>query len=416
MEIHRYTLDNGLKLVLSPIKESSVVSLNLTYKVGSKNELRGRTGTAHLFEHLMFEGSKSLAKGKFDNYCTKAGGNNNAYTTYDSTSYIMTLPSNQLELALWLESDRLAGFAVTEEALVTQQKVVTEEIKQTVFDQPYGRWREYLAEYAFTKDSPYSWEVHGTVEDVNNCDLNYLEKFYNTYYQPSNACLAISGGFDVDSTIKTVNSYFGNIENKERTIKSLDFNELQKLKPSNFSFEDSVPHNAVFLNYHLPGFTNDIVLISDLISILSTVGKSSRIYKKLINELQVASSVGSYLDRREMASLLTFYAVAADENITPDTISNELQNELNKIVDNVTNYELDKAINQITTHLAYELQSTSGIAETLSHLTLFQNDPYKINTLIERYKSITLNDVYKFMSFLTEENRVEIDVVAKNAN
>ena len=408
----KHTLDNGLKVIIIPNEKSGIVSLNLAYKVGSKNEMPGKTGIAHLFEHLMFEGSKNVKKGEFDKLCTTAGGTNNAYTSYDMTAYTMTLPAHQLELGLWLESDRMLEFSVTEEAMVTQQNVVTEEIRQTVFDQPYGKWREFLAKEAFNSACPYSWEVHGSIEDVQGCNLGILGNFYNMYYQPNNACLAVCGNVDPRHTIKLIEKYFGTIQNKNNKKEYLTFSDDQKNKQKVYTFNDSVPLPAVFLNFHCPGFIDDKILLADVIANILANGRSSRMYKSLISDKQIASTVGGYVDKREYGSLITFYGIASDENISIDTLSGELFNSINSIKSDILESEFHKTINQLTTQLAYELQYSSGIADNAASLTLFWNEPERIYTIMDKYKKIELESLYNFASeTMTLENSIVINAL-----
>lgn len=178
IQIISYKLQNGLDLAVVPLKGIPIVSINLTYFVGSYNESRGTRGFAHLFEHLMFEGTKSLPKGEFDKICTLAGGSNNAYTTFNKTTYLMVLPANQLELGLWLDSDRMFNSQVTQIALDNQKKVVTEEIAQNVDNRTYGTFRKYLAELAYNEQSPYSWDVYGDKQDIAESTLEITKKVF----------------------------------------------------------------------------------------------------------------------------------------------------------------------------------------------------------------------------------------------
>jgi predicted Zn-dependent peptidase len=411
-------LSNGLKVVLIPIKGKHNVSLNLAYRVGSKNEKKGRTGMAHLFEHLMFEGSKNLAKGEFDRNCTMAGGVNNAYTTYDYTAYTMTIPSNQLELGLFLESDRMLEFSVTEESMTTQQKVVSEEIRQTVFDSPYGRWREYLAESAYADDCSYSWEVHGLIEDVEAVNLNDLKLFFNDFYRPDNAVLTICGGFDSSNAFKLVDKYFGSITRSTLGAGILTFNDSFIQRNKSASFEDTVALPAVFLNYHFPGFMKDDVYIADIISMISSSGRSARLYNELIHKKQIASSVGAFVDKREGASLLTYYAIAQNNDIGLE----ELEKQLKIIVDgfgqeDVKDDELEKTSNQLTTQIALDIQYSSGLADIASSNIIFSEDTDRIYQVLDKYKSYGKKHIMKFANdYLNTDNEIRIYCLPKTNN
>ncbi len=410
-EIKRHKTSNGLKLLLIEKKDSEITSINLAYKVGSKNELRGKTGMAHLFEHLMFEGSKHLKQGEFDKICSLAGGTNNAYTGYDYTAYVMTVPSNQLETALWLESDRMLEFAVSAEAMETQKKVVSEEIRQTVFDRPYGKWRELLAKNAYTNNCSYSWEVHGSIEDVLSVDLDYLENFFYTFYRPANAVLSVCGNFESGEAIELVESYFGGIENKTDKSEAPAFNKEMLKYGTYASFEDRVSLPATFINFHIPGMLDDRLLIANIISYISTHGRSSRIYSELVETKQIASTVGSYVDDREYSSLLTFYAIAS----RPETDFNSLKDDyLKRIYEfkekNVSETELNRAINQLTLQAANQIQYSSGLADIVSSEMLFTDDVNRIYNILERYRKITSEDIREFAAeFLLPNSEIIID-------
>ena len=410
-KINRHRLANGLTLLLVEKKEAEIISLNLAYKVGSKNEIKGKTGMAHLFEHLMFEGSKHLKKGEFDKICSLAGGTNNAYTGYDYTAYVMTLPSNQLETALWLESDRMLEFAVSEEAMETQKKVVSEEIRQTVFDRPYGKWRELLARNAYTEDCPYSWEVHGSIEDVLSVDLSYLEDFFYTFYRPANAVLTICGNFDSLKALDLVEKYFGNIGNKTNNTNRPKFNRKMLKYGTYASFEDAVPLPATFINFHIPGMLDDRILIANVISYIATHGRSSRIYSKLVEDKQIASTVGSYIDDREYSSLLTFYAITNNPEIELNSLKEEFLELIHQFNEKpVSETELNRAVNQLTLQVANQIQYSSGLADVISSEMLFTDDLNRIYNILERYKKITSEDVMKFANeFLDHNTEIIID-------
>jgi len=414
-EITTHQLSNGLKLILIPNKKIQIISLNLAYKVGSKNELRGKTGMAHLFEHLMFEGSKNLKKGEFDKICSLAGGTNNAYTSYDSTAYTMTLPSNQLEVALWLESDRMSEFAVTQKAMETQKKVVSEEIRQTVFDRPYGKWRELLAENAFTNDCSYSWEVHGSIEDVLSVNLDDLKEFFEMFYRPGNAVMTLCGNFEIDNAIALTEKYFNEIKNNIQVGRKPAFNEAMLKKNTHSSFDDTVPLPATFINFHIPGSLDDRVLIVNIISTIATGGRSSRMYSKLVDQQQIASTVGSYIDDREFSSIITFYGITANPNVNIDTLKQEMLKLIFEFKnDFVSELELNRTINQLTTQISHEIQYSSGLADIASSNILFSDDLERIYGILEKYEKINAQDIKSFASdFLTYDAQIVIDCLPK---
>ncbi len=413
LSMKKTTLSNGLKVVMV-YKNIPTISLALSYRIGSKNEIMGQRGFAHLFEHMMFEGSKNVPHGKFDEFCSIAGGTNNAYTTYDWTSYTMTLPAHQLELALWLESDRLFNFEVSEESLETQKNVVTEEIRQVVENYPYSKWRELLAEKAFSASSGYSWEVHGTIEDVQAATLDKANQFHKSYYQPDNAVLVLVGDIN-NATLELVRKYF------DKELPS-DYKQLERFSGKHeiigntkATFVDNVPHPAVFLNYHLEGFDSDEVLKADLLSNIMGYGKSSRLFEGLVYEDQIASSVGAYVDKREDSSLFTIYAIASEKNIQSDDINSLIKDEIKHLLINgIDADELQKAKNQIISSIAYEIQYSYGIADVVSTNSLFFDDDSKLLNILDKYSSFTDKVLLELGEKMFDfENSVRIDALPK---
>ena len=414
VKIFRKKLINGLEVVILYNPKAPIVSMNLSYKVGSKDERIGRRGFAHLFEHLMFEGSKHVPKGEFDKICSSAGGTNNAYTTYDYTAYTMTLPSHQLELGLWLESDRMFYSEISQTALETQQKVVTEEILQTVENQPYGRWREYLAAGAYQPECSYSWEVHGSKEDVANSTLEDVNDFFHTFYNPENACLVLAGDCEPNKTIPIVEKYFGlNIPQKE--IQRNVFDEKYKLYGKNINTFDNVPLPAVFISFHLGDYRSEDLYTAEVLSFMAGIGKSSEFYKKMVYELQIASQVGAFVDKRENCSLLTFYAVANKSHITTNELAEAIYNELDKLKEgNIELSLLEKCRNQLTSQMANEIQYSHGLADMVGNFTLFWDNPELIFDVLGKYSDVDADSVSNFASkYLKKDESIRVDVLPK---
>lgn len=410
--VEKFTTKSGLKCVLLNKPDSLISSVNLAYKVGSKNEIKGKTGIAHLLEHLMFEGTKNLKRGLFDKMISQEGGTNNAYTTYDYTAYTMTLPADKLELALWLESDRMYNLNLTQEALDNQKSVVIEEIKQTIQNRPYAKWREVLAKNAFSEKSSYSWEVAGSIDDVANFELKDLEYFYNTFYSPENAYLSIVGNINIAETKELIEKYFSSNKQLEKT--KVDFN-TDYLLNSNYSvIPDEVPLNAVFLAFHSDGFIEDKeVHIANLFCNLAASGKSSPIQINLTHKTQLASTVGVFLDKREFDSILTFYIVANLPETNCDELYNGLVNELNLIKQNgFSASDFERSKNMLITNIAMEYQRAAGLADSLSFSNMFFGEPERAFSIIENYEKITEKDVIDFIHNKVDfEKSIRIDVV-----
>jgi len=416
LPIHTQKFKNGLRAVILPNDKAPLVAINLAYKVGSKNETKDMTGIAHLFEHLMFEGSKHIPKGNFDKYCSMAGGTNNAYTTFDITSYNMTLPKHQLELGLWLESDRMLEFAVTEESLITQKKVVSEEILQTVQNQPYGMWRELLSSTAFSEDCSYSWEVQGKSSHVMACTLEYLRSFFAKFYQPDNACLVLCGDLNPELTFKMIEKYFADIPvlNGNQSISTFSSDFIISGKES--EFYDNIPAAGVFLAYHCPGFTDDDIFKADILSNIFGNGRKSRLYDYLIDDLEIASHTGSYVDSRENASLIIFYALASEQNISADELKEKMIENIDEfLTTGLQEKDLEKSINQLTTRIAYEFQYNASLADLVAQQSLFWNDPKRVFKLLDMYKGINIDDIMVFANkIFVKENIIVINALPKH--
>lgn len=414
VKIFRKKLNNGLDVVILNNPKAPIVSINLSYKVGSKDERIGRRGFAHLFEHLMFEGSKHVPKGEFDKICSSAGGTNNAYTTYDYTAYTMTVPAHQLELALWLESDRMFFSEISQNALSTQQKVVTEEILQTVENQPYGVWREYLAAEAYLPECSYSWEVHGTKEDVAGSSLDDVNDFFHTFYTPKNACLVIAGDCTPDTSLPLIEKYFGSVQ-KEDQIYRNKFDEGFKKKGSSIITYDNVPLPAAFISFHLPDFKSNEIYTADVFSVMAGTGKSSELYKTLVNNKQIASQAGSFIDKREHTSLITFYAVANKPTVTADKLSDAVF----EVIDNFKFRKFDdelinKCRNQVLTQMANEIQYSSGLADMIGNFTLFWDKPELIYDILDIYQKITPENISDLaLKYFDKPQAVRVDVLPK---
>jgi len=417
IKIFREKLNNGLDVIIIHNPKAPIVSMNLSYKVGSKDERPGIRGFAHLFEHLMFEGSKHVPKGEFDKICSSAGGTNNAYTTYDYTAYTMTLPAHQLELGLWLESDRMFFSEISQTALETQQKVVTEEILQTIENQPYGRWREYLASASYSPQCSYSWEVHGSKEDVANSNLDNVNEFFHTYYNPDNACLVLAGDCEPIKTMESVRKYF-EVPHQPTPIVRNTFNEEMKNFGSKVITYDSVPLPAVFISFHSSDFMSDELYTADVLSFMSGIGKSSELYKTMVIEQQIASQVGAFVDKREHCSLITFYAVANKPEITTDEMTNLIYDEIKKMrMGKFDKLLLEKCTNQLTAQMANEIQYSHGLADMVGNFTLFWDKPDLIFDVIDKYKNVDSQTVTDFANkYLIIENSIRIDVLPKEIN
>ncbi len=409
--VHTHILENGLRVVICPNHKAPVLNVTVAYKVGSKDESPTHTGLAHLFEHLMFDNIRSDDGTKFDMYVTQSGGESNAYTNYDYTLYHVSLPSNQAAIGMWLESQRMRSFVIPQSALDTQINVVSEEILQVVKNQPYGNWRELQAHAGFDEDCMYHWEVIGSHEHVRKTSYADASAWYERFYRPQNAVLVLSGDITVESAKTLAEEYFADIPGGSHAAHRNAFKTSQRRR-AHVSDTQDVPFDALFLSYHFDGFLDDRTLAADMLSSILSHGQSSRLYRAMIHDKQIASDVGCFADKREYSSLLTLYAFAGSEEFTTEIMREEFLKQIDSICrDGVQSEELTKARNKLQTGLAYELQSSGGVADVVAQQLLFWNDAERINTLMQRYNTITTDDVVECArSIFRAQNLVQVDI------
>jgi zinc protease len=406
VEFKEFKLDNGLSIVLSEDHSIPSVALNVCYHVGSKDEELNKTGYAHLFEHLMFEGSPNIPKGEYELLTNRAGGENNAYTTEDKTNYFLLLPANQLELGFWLESDRMSGCVVTKESLQTQKKVVIEEKKQNFDNRPYGSVSLEFAPRLFP-DSSYGWDTIGNIDDIKKAKLNDVKSFFNKYYVPNNAIISIAGSFKTDETVKLMEKYFGNI----KSGKTINRNRKVPLYSGEIKDEvfDKIQCPGIFTGYRIPPENSKEFFVFEILAEILSGGDSSRLHKKLVYEKQIASEIGCWVDAKEFAGVLYLYAVllpGAEVSAAEEVINNIIES-INTV--GIEDWELQKAKNRKETKSYFRKQFILTKADILAHYKTFYDDPGLINTNIKNYLSVTKEEVQKFsQKYLCTQNRVEL--------
>jgi zinc protease len=393
IEYTEFTLKNGLHVILHEDHKASVVCLNIAYHVGSKNENESRKGFAHLFEHLLFDGSKNVPRGAFDKFITEAGGQDNAYTTEDKTNYYEVLPSHQLELGLWLESDRMMEFGISEISLVTQKNVVKEEKRERYDNAPYGSLSEKMSALAY-KRFPYAWTVIGDMHTIDAATLTDVEDFFNTFYVPNNAVLVLTGDFKSDEAIALIKKYFESIPQGSQITRPV-FNEEDQVEERRIEVTDEeIPMPAVFYGYRIPPDGSKDFMALDLLTDILSSGQSSRLYRKLVYEMQIGSEVSAFVDGREMPGLLYLYAFSSEAEIAPETLENALQEVLDEVIANgVTEEELQKALNKTEARMISSRVTVQGKADQLAHSYIFFGDTSRANSMLAEYRAITVEDV-----------------------
>ena len=404
IEFEEFELANGMHVILHEDHSTPLVAVTILYHVGSKNEDPKRTGFAHFFEHLMFEGSKNIARGDYDKIVETAGGALNANTNFDRTFYYEILPSNQLELGLWLESERLLHLNVDTLGVETQRKVVKEERKQRLENQPYGSLAEEIFKRSF-KVHPYNWMPIGSAQYIDQATIDEFMDFYKTYYVPQNATLSIAGDLDIDETKKLVEKYFGSIPKGTKDIYRPNVVEPPMTAESRDSVFENVQLPAVVHAYHIPAQgTDDYYAINMLTTILSQ-GQSSRMYKELVDNQQVALQAGSFPFSLEDSGLFIVFALP---NIgkTAEELEAAIQVELDKVKEElITEKEFQKLQNKIENNFVTQNARIAGIAETLADYHVYFGDANLINTEIERYMKVTREDIKRVANKYLDPNK-----------
>lgn len=403
-----YDLPNGLHVILHQDKSVPVVAVTITYHVGAKNEYKGRTGFAHFFEHLMFEGSPNIKRGEFFKIVQNAGGELNAYTSFDQTVYYEVLPSHQAELALWLESERMLHLRIDSVGVETQRGVVLEEMKQRYDNQPYGRLLPSLMKTAFTVH-PYKVTPIGLAEDIQQATLDEFYRFHKTYYVPNNAVLSISGDFEIDEMKKLVEKYFGEIPRGTETMyrPGPEVREPKKNKEVIDTVYDKIQLPAIVIGYHIPEQSHPDYYALNMLTTLLSQGNSSRLYKTLVDKKQIAVAAAAFPFFLEDPGLFIFYTIAS-----PGVDLNEIIETINQEIDKVKNEEISdkefiKLKNQTEKDFVNRLKNQQGIAIQLADFHIFGGGTNNINNEWEKYEKVTKKDLMEVAKkYLNPENRV----------
>ena len=408
-----HQLGNGLRVVLHRDRSLPLVAINLWYHAGSKNERPGKTGFAHLFEHMLFQGSAHVEDTDHFRYVQGVGGVANGSTWFDRTNYYETLPSNSLELGLWLESDRM-GFlldALSSEKLENQRQVVMNERRQRVDNQPYGKASERLSELLYPEGHPYRWPVIGYMEDIAAATLVDVQHFFSTYYVPNNAVLTLAGDFETEAALELVNRYFGSLRAGDE-IPPPENTKLEATGERWEELEDNVQLPRLYLAYRLPAYGDRDWYAADLLAHVLTVGKASRFYRDLVYERELAQSVGCYaLPTEECGS---FQVVATCRPGTPiGDLQTALDDHLAAVAAaGIDEEELERARNRILAGYFSELQTLDRRADLLSQFTTFFDRPQDVGREAALYQQIEAKELSSVAArYLRCDNRARIHVL-----
>jgi predicted Zn-dependent peptidase len=416
VEFVEYTLENGLHVILHQDKSVPLVAVTVLYHVGSKNENPNRTGFAHFFEHLLFEGSQNIGRGEFDDYVERAGGMLNANTSFDRTFYYELLPSNQLELGLWLESERMLHAKVDSVGIETQRQVVKEERRQRIDNQPYGTMMENVFKLAYEKH-PYKWPVIGYMEHLDAAEENDYKTFYETFYVPNNATLSIAGDIDIEETKKKIELYFGSIPKGKGEIPRPNVTEEPQTAERRGVIEDNIQLPAVVHAYKTPSIRQDDYYAVSMLMTLLSEGQSSRLRKSIQDKQNKALFIGAFpFGLEDSPSISMVFALAnLGSGTTPEALEAAMDEEYEKVKNElISEREYEKLINQIETQFYSQNSSMAGIAENLANYHVYYGDANLINTEIERYRKVTRQDIQRVaQKYLNKENRVALYYVPK---
>jgi predicted Zn-dependent peptidase len=415
IEFVEYDLPNGLHVILHQDNTTPIVAVSILYHVGSKNEDPSRTGFAHFFEHLLFEGTANIPRGQFDKYITNAGGTNNANTSNDRTFYYEILPSNQLELGLWLESERLMHARIEPIGVETQREVVKEEKRQRMDNQPYGSILTELLKRAYTVH-PYRWPTIGSLEHLNQATLEEFIAFYKTFYVPENATLSIAGDLDIAQTKALVDKYFKDIPRGGKPIPRPDVVEPPQSKEIRDVVYDNIQLPAVIQAYHMPAQGTDDAYALDMLSTLLSGGQSSRMYKALVDEQKKAFQIGAFPFSSEDPGLYIIFGLS-NIGVDVNEFEKAMDQEIEKVKQSlVTDTEFQKIRNQVESQFVQQNSTAVGIAEQLANYHVYFGNADLINTEIQRYLKVTKEDIQRVArKYLVKENRVVLHYLPKSA-
>lgn len=381
----RYTLPNNLKVILHQDLSSETVVVNVLYDVGAKDESPEHTGFAHLFEHLMFGGSKNIPE--YDEPLQRAGGENNAYTTNDITNYYIQIPKENIETALWLESDRMKSLAFSPESLEVQRKVVIEEFKEHYINKPYGDAWKHLRALAY-KQHPYQWMTIGKeLSHIENANLDQVRAFFNKHYCPSNAILCVAGNFDIEQMKNLIEKWFSDIDSGQKYQRNLPQEPIQTQARSQ-TIQAEVPIDAYYKAFHIAGRLAEEYYVADIITDLLGSGKTSRFYTKLVKEQQIFSSITCYHTGSVEPGLLVIEGKLV-QGITPEYADTKVSEIIDDVVQNgIEENELQKIKNKIESMIVFEDTNLMNLANNLAFFELL-GDADMMNYELSKYQAVS---------------------------
>lgn len=415
IEFKQFDLPNGLHVIVQEDHSVPIVAVSVMYHVGSKNEQADRTGFAHFFEHLMFEGTKYIERFQYDKIVESAGGTLNANTSNDRTYYYEILPSNQLELGLWLESERMLHARVDSIGIATQKGVVIEEKKQSYDNRPYGSLLPELLKHAFTKH-PYQWATIGNADHIKAAKDEEFKKFYESFYVPNNAVLVLAGDINFADAKTMVEKYFTDIPSKKGEIYRPTITEDIKTTEVRDTIYDNIQLPAIFEAYHIPAMGSDDYYAVEMLSQLLATGQSSRLYKSLVDEQQLAIQVAAIPLPFEDPGLAIILALP-NMGLDCSTLEAAMQKEIEKTqTELIPEKEFQKLKNQVENQIVTENSTIASRASTLAEDYTYYKDANRINTDLNKYMAVTREDLQRVANkYFRKDNRVVLYYLPKSS-
>ena len=411
----KFILDNGLEVVLYPDKTLPLVSVNIWYKVGSANEKNGKTGFAHLFEHMMFQGSRNVPKEMHFRYIQEAGGSLNGSTSFDRTNYYQTVPSSFLEMVLWLESDRMGYLlpALTQEKLDNQKSVVMNERRQRYENQPYGLAWEILFNNLFPEDHPYSWPTIGWMRDIENFEIEDVKTFFSTYYSPANASLVIGGDFNISKAKSLVQKYFGSIpamkEIPEITAPSPELNDIIRI-----DHKDNVQLPRLYIAWHSDKLFGPEDASLDILADVLSGSKNSRLYKSLVFDKQIAQDVSAFQYSAKLCGAFII-VTTAKPGINLNTLREEIFKEITLLFKNgVTEKEIIRSKNSIKSTFIYSLQNLENKTNQINNYNCDLHAPDSFNYDLDRFGKVNSRNIIDTAKKYLEKPFTELHILPKD--
>lgn len=413
----KYKLANGIEIILFQNRHLPSVAINIWYRVGSANEIKGKTGLAHLFEHMMFQGSKNVPKEMHFRYIQEAGGSLNASTSFDRTNYFEKLPSNEFELTLWLESDRMGLFldALDQVKLDNQKSVVLNERLERYDNQPYGLAWEKLLSNLYTKDHPYSWPTIGYYKDIESYTLDDVRTFFQQYYSPSNSTIVVAGNFEIDKVKSLIEKYFGELKNGEKPT-AMKSNPAELNETKSITFEDKVNLERIYLAWHTQSAFNEDDAALDILSDIFSGSKNARLTRKLVYELQIVQDINSMQFSGKCGGHFMIVATAKPGK-SLDEIKNIIFDEISLLIDkNISQLELRRSKNVIKSNFIYSLQNIDTVADLLNLYNFYLGEPNSFNFDLNRYNNIDEVKISRVAEKYLQKNYVELRIVPEKRN